>query len=410
MSFRIALSGIGAANSALNTTANNIANVDTPGFKRSRAEFGDLFANSGYGLSRNTIGSGVRVTGLAQQFAQGTINFTHHALALAISGKGFFTLSRDGGFVYSRAGNFGVDSDGYVVNPVGDRLQAFTPVVDGTGTVTGFNTGQLADLRLTNSESAPAASTTVEVGTNLPADADVPTVAPFVATDSQTYNHSTSITTYDSLGVAHTATLYYVKTANPNEWELYTEIDGTAVSGPDLLQYDSAGALTVPASGNLTLPAFVPTTGAAPMTLTLELGESTQFGSNFSVNRLVQDGFATGRLTSIDVGADGIVTARYTNGQATQLGQVALTNFANPQGLLQLGDTSWAETADSGAALRGAPETSSLGTLQSGALESSNVDLTEQLVEMINAQRNFQANAQMITTADQITQTVINIR
>jgi len=201
-----------------------------------------------------------------------------------------------------------------------------------------------------------------------------------------------------------------VKTANPNEWELYTEIDGTAVSGPDLLQYDSAGALTTPASGTLTLPAFTPTTGAAPMTLTLELGESTQFGSNFSVNRLVQDGFATGRLTSIDVGGDGIVTARYTNGQATQLGQVALTNFANPQGLLQLGDTSWAETADSGAALRGAPETSSLGSIQSGALEASNVDLTEQLVEMINAQRNFQANAQMITTADQITQTVINIR
>ncbi|HRD71404.1 MAG TPA: flagellar hook protein FlgE [Aquimonas sp.] len=410
MSFRIALSGIGAANSALNTTANNIANVDTPGFKRSRAEFGDLFANSGYGLSRNTVGSGVRVAGMAQQFAQGTINFTNNALDLAITGNGFFTLSRDGGLVYSRAGNFGVDDEGYVVNPVGDRLQVFTPVVDGTGTVTGFNTGQLTDLRLTNSESPPAASTTVDVGTNLPADADVPTVAPFVSTDSQTYNHSTSITTYDSLGVAHTATLYYVKTANPNEWELYTEIDGTAVSGPDLLQYDSAGALTTPASGTLTLPAFTPTTGAAPMTLTLELGESTQFGSNFSVNRLVQDGFATGRLTSIDVGGDGIVTARYTNGQATQLGQVALTNFANPQGLLQLGDTSWAETADSGAALRGAPETSSLGSIQSGALEASNVDLTEQLVEMINAQRNFQANAQMITTADQITQTVINIR
>jgi len=410
MSFRIALSGINAATAGLNTTANNIANVNTVGFKRSRAEFGDLFANSGYGLQRNATGSGVRVSNIAQQFSQGTINFTDNALDMAISGNGFFTLNRGGEIVYSRAGNFGVDREGYVVNPIGDRLQVFPPTVSATGQVTGFNNGQLSDLRLALGESPPLASAEVEIGTNLPADANPPLLTPFDPADSQTYNFATTITVYDSLGVSHNATFYYVKTANPGEWEMHTHIDGTAVSGPDILQYGPAGQLVAPASGNFTLPAYTPTTGANPITLTLQVGESTQYGSTFSVNRLVQDGYPTGRLSNLDIADDGVVSARYTNGQAIPLGQIALTGFSNVQGLQKLGDTSWGETSSSGQPQRGAPGSSNLGLLQAGALEASNVDITEQLVEMINAQRNFQANAQMISTADQITQTVINIR
>jgi len=410
MSFRIALSGLNAASAGLNTTANNIANVNTVGFKRSRTEFGDLFANSGYGLQRNAVGAGVRVSNVAQQFAQGTINFTDNALDIAISGNGFFTLSREGQQVYSRAGNFGVDRAGYVQNSTGDRLQVFPPTVSATGQITGFNNGQLADLRLSLSEAPPLASSTVEIGANLPANAVPPLVAPFDPNDSQTYSHATTVTVYDSLGVSHSASYYFVKTAIPGEWELHTQIDGTNVSGPDLLQFGPAGQLLVPATGALTLPPFTPTNGANPITLELQLSESTQFGSSFSVNRLVQDGYPTGRLSSLDVAEDGVVSARYTNGQAIALGQIAMTNFSNTQGLQKLGDTAWAETSESGAAQRGAPGSANLGLLQAGALEASNVDITEQLVEMINAQRNFQANAQMISTADQITQTVINIR
>jgi flagellar hook protein FlgE len=410
MSFRIALSGVNAATAGLNTTANNIANVNTVGFKRSRAEFGDLFANSGYGLQRNAVGSGVRVSNVAQQFSQGTINFTDNALDMAISGNGFFTLNRGGEVVYSRAGNFGVDREGFVVNPTGDRLQVFPPTVSATGQVTGFNNGQLSDLRLALGESPPLASSEVEIGTNLPADANPPLLAPFDPADAQTYNFATTVTVYDSLGVSHNATFYYVKTANPGEWEMHTHIDGTAVSGPDLLQYGPAGELVAPATGNFTLPPYTPTSGANPITLTLQVGESTQYGSTFSVNRLVQDGYPTGRLSNLDIADDGIVSARYTNGQAIPLGQIALTGFSNVQGLQKLGDTSWAETSSSGQPQRGAPGSANLGVLQAGALEASNVDITEQLVEMINAQRNFQANAQMISTADQITQTVINIR
>jgi flagellar hook protein FlgE len=165
-----------------------------------------------------------------------------------------------------------------------------------------------------------------------------------------------------------------------------------------------------PANGRVALPAYTPPTGAAPMAVTLDVGNSTQYGNAFSVSALVQDGYATGQLTGIEVSSEGIVNARYTNGVSTPLGQVALTSFANPQGLQPVGDNGWAESFESGQARRGAAGTSDMGLVQGGALEASNVDLTEQLVNMISAQRNFQANAQMISTQDQITQTVINIR
>jgi flagellar hook protein FlgE len=176
------------------------------------------------------------------------------------------------------------------------------------------------------------------------------------------------------------------------------------------LAYSNAGALTTPASGQVTYPAYTPATGAAPLNLTFNLRSSTQYGSTFGVNSVTQDGFTTGRLIGIDIDSSGIVQARYTNGRSLPLGQVALANFANPQGLQQLGDTNWAETFGSGQALRGQAGSSSFGLVQSGALEASNVDITEQLVNMITAQRNFQANAQMISTSDAITQTIINIR
>ena len=218
------------------------------------------------------------------------------------------------------------------------------------------------------------------------------------------------MTVYDSLGAPHTANLYFVKGAAANEWQLNLQIDGVSAGPATALTYSDSGQLLTPAGGNIALPAVNTTTGSAPMNLTLALNGSTQYGERFSVNSLKQDGYATGRITGIEVTDEGIVQARYTNGQATPLGQVALANFANPQGLQQLGDSTWGETFSSGAVIRGQAGTTSFGQIQSGALEASNVDLTEQLVNMITAQRNFQANSQMISTSDQITQTIINIR
>jgi flagellar hook protein FlgE len=405
MPFRIALSGLNAAQADLNVTANNVANVATTGFKGSRAEFADLFAVSLQGVSANSSGNGVRVSNVAQQFAQGNIEFTDSNLDLAISGQGFFILSDDGALAYTRAGQFQVDRDGFVVNAAQQRLQVY-PALD-TG---GFNTGGLGDLRLSTSESPPAATTEVEFFLNLPGNAAPPTNAPFNVGDPLSYNHATSLTLYDSLGAAHTGTMYFEKTANPNEWTTRLFIDGAAVGGPQTLQYSTSGQLTTPANGLLPFPAYTPATGAAAMNVTVNLQESTQFGANFGVNSVTQNGFTTGRLIGIDIDATGIVQARFTNGRAQSLGQVAIANFSNSQGLQQLGNTQWAETFSSGQALRGQAGNSGFGLVQSGALESSNIDITEELVKMITAQRSFQANAQMISTADSITQTIINIR
>jgi flagellar hook protein FlgE len=405
MPFRIALSGLNAAQADLNVTANNVANVATTGFKGSRAEFADLFAVSLQGVSANSSGNGVRVSNVAQQFAQGNIEFTDSNLDLAISGQGFFVLSDDGALAYTRAGQFQVDRDGFVVNAAQQRLQVY-PALD-TG---GFNTGGLGDLRLSTSESPPAPTTEVEFFLNLPGNAAPPTNAPFNVADPLSYNHATSLTLYDSLGAAHTGTMYFEKTANPNEWTTRLFIDGTAVGGPQTLQYSTAGQLTTPANGLLPFPAYTPATGAAAMNVSVNLQQSTQFGANFGVNSVTQNGFTTGRLIGIDIDATGIVQARFTNGRAQPLGQVAIANFSNSQGLQQLGNTQWAETFSSGQALRGQAGNSGFGLVQSGALESSNIDITEELVKMITSQRSFQANAQMISTADSITQTIINIR
>ena len=405
MSFRISVSGMNAASQDLNVTSNNIANVNTTGFKQSRAEFGDLFAVSAYGLSNVATGAGVRMQAVAQQFGQGNIDFTGRALDMAISGQGFFTLSSNGATVYSRAGNFGADREGFVVNPSGHRLQVFQP--NGAG---GFDTGRMGDLQLPTGDAPPAATGAVTVETNLPAAATAPTVAPFDPLDPLSYNHTTAVTVYDSLGAAHSQSLYFVKTANPNEWQVHTYVDGNAVGGPQTLQYSDTGALTSPSPGQITLPAYATTNGSAPLNIVLDLGRSTQYGDKFSVLGLTQDGHTTGRLTGVETSPEGVVSARYTNGVVQPLGQVAMTNFVNPQGLQSLGDNVWAETYNSGEPRRGQASTADFGMIQGGGLEASNVDLTEQLVNMITAQRNFQANAQMIQTQDQITQTVINIR
>jgi len=405
MPFRIALSGMNAAQTDLGVTANNIANSSTNGFKGSRAEFADLFAVSLQGVSSNATGNGVRVAAVAQQFAQGSIEFTDSNLDLAVSGPGMFMVSDGGALAYTRAGAYQLNRDGYVVNSQQQRLQAYPPLATG-----GFNTGGLGDLQLQTTDSPPQATSSVEYLLNLPANATVPPVTPFDPANPNTFNQATSLTLFDSLGATHTGTMYFEKTAVANEWTARLYIDGASVGGALPLQYSNTGLLTAPVGGLLPFPAYVPTTGAAPMNVTVDMGQSTQYGANFSINAVTQDGYTTGRLIGIDISETGIVQARFTNGISQPLGQIAIANFANVQGLQQLGNTQWAETFASGQALRGQAGNSGFGLVQSGALEGANVDVTEELVKMITAQRNFQANAQMISTADSITQTIINIR
>jgi flagellar hook protein FlgE len=402
MTFRVAISGLNAAQSELAATANNIANSSTSGFKSSRVQFAELYSGSG---GQNSVGSGVKVAGISQQFSQGAINFTDNGLDLAISGKGFFVVGDADSRAYTRAGSFKVDRNGFVVNPAEQRLQVFPPRVEG-----GFNTSTTADLRLTSGESAPAATGRVDMTFNLPGNASVPARTPFDPADAGTYSHSTAMTVYDSLGAAHTATVYLSKTATDNTWEKRLYVDGNAVGTVQTLEYSANGTLVTPAAGELTYPAYTPTTGAAPITLTYDVGSSTQYGNAFSVSAVNQDGYTTGRLVGVETDADGVVQARFTNGRSVALGQVAIAQFASVDGLQTLGDTAWGETFASGSALLSAAGTGGLGSIQSGALEGSNVDVTRQLVNMITAQRNFQANAKMISTADALSQTIINIR
>ncbi len=405
MPFTIALSGLNAASADLGVTANNIANVNTNGFKKSRTQFAEVFAVGTQSISSSASGSGVKLAAIAQQFTQGNIDFTDNALDLAIGGEGFFVLNDNGARSYSRAGAFGVDNQGYVVNPQGARLQAYP--FAGAGL---FNTGTPVDLQLTTGANPPSATTRASFGINLPANAPVPSNPVFDPADPSSFNHTTSVTVYDSLGAAHTATVYFIKDPAPNTWNTEVQIDGSPVVGATPIVFNPDGTLNTPVGGLMPLAPYNPGTGAADIAMSLDFASATQFGDAFGVNSLSQDGFTTGRLTGVSVDAEGIVFARFTNGQSTSLGKLALANFINPQGMQQIGDTTWAESFQSGSALLGEAGTASFGNVQSGALEASNVDLTAQLVQMITAQRNFQANAQMISTADTVTQTVINIR
>jgi flagellar hook protein FlgE len=407
MTFRVALSGLNAASTDLEVTGNNIANASTTGFKESRAEFADVYANSVLDRSATAAGQGVRVARIAQQFTQGVVEFTSNNLDLAINGEGFFTLADTNGTqVFTRAGAFSADRDGYVVNQAGQRLQVYPATTSAAG-ATSFNTGLVTDLQLPTQPSPPTATGDIYAALNLDAQQVAPATA-FDINDPTSFNHSTSIVTYDSLGNDHTATMYFRKTG-ANTWDTYLYMDGTAVGGANPLSFTSSGALQTPANGLVTLPAYTPP-GAAAMNLTIDYGDTTQYGGPFAVNSLGQDGFSSGRLSGVDIDADGIVFARYTNGQSSAIGKVALAKFNNAQGLRQTGDTNWVETFTSGNAQLGEAGTSSFGAIQSGALEASTVDIAQQLVNLITAQRNFQANAQVITTSDAITQTVINLR
>ncbi|EWC41012.1 flagellar hook-basal body complex protein [Pseudomonas stutzeri] len=556
MSFNIGLSGLRAASKDLNVTGNNIANAGTVGFKQSRAEFSDLYAASVLGTGKNPQGGGVLMSNISQQFNQGNINYTQNALDLAINGNGFFQVSNNGAVSYTRAGYFGTDSQGFLVDNFGYKLQGFP--VDGNGNV---QSGMVGGLRVEVTKQAPRAtseittafnlnstqkspatwqasydgvidkvyrdnfttesalvsllpvgatdaargqayidalaaspsltpydqaiidhmgditsSTVEEVGQKLAgaiaaaefaavevakAASETETVkllalstanATFNPADPTTYNSSTSLNIYDSQGNAHVMTQYFVKTG-ANTWDMKVLIDGRNPADPAQepaepyvmgLTFDSSGALTdidngdsalfsvssdlrvtlnsatgaqpsdgwIPAISDGGTPATWSANGALanPDGIVLDFSKSSQYASAFAVNSVAQDGYTTGELAGLEIDETGVIFARYTNGQSKVQGQIVLANFASVQGLTPVGKSQWVQSVESGEPVVGTPGAGALGALVAGALEDSNVELSDQLVNLIVAQRNYQANAKTIETESAVTQTIINLR
>jgi len=407
MSFQQGLSGLNAASKTLEVIGNNVSNANTVGFKQSRAEFADVYANSLTGGGASQIGIGTKLANVSQQYTQGNITSTSNTLDIAINGGGFFRMSNNGAVTYSRNGQFQMDKFGYIVDAENKRLTGYTADANGV-----LSTGAPSEININTADLQPSASTEYKGVVNLDSRKTALPAAGFDPSDPTTYHNSTAVTVFDSLGNEHTVQNFFVKTA-PGTWSVFTTADG--ISTPAL----PASTATMTFSGTGVAPTivpatptvnFAPTTGANAVALTMDFAGSTQFGSNFSINSLSQDGFTSGRLASFNTGKDGTIVGRYTNGQSKTLGQVVLANFVNPNGLQSLGGNAWVESADSGVPLIGTPNTGSMGVLQSSAVEDSNVDLTAELVNMITAQRVYQGNAQTIKTQDQVLQTLVNLR
>jgi flagellar hook protein FlgE len=405
MSFQTGLSGLNSSSRNLDVIGNNIANANTTGMKSSRTEFGDLVASSlgAAGGGSTGAGIGVAVQTIAQQFTQGNINTTGNSMDVAINGGGFFQLTqKDGSLAYTRDGSFKLDKDGYVVTNTGANVMGYP--TDTAGKPSSTTSGKLQ--LPTTAPIAAKQTTAITAEFNLDARAvDAASVTP--NTPRTTYG--TSLTAYDSQGATTPVNLYFQKAASTStdNWDVYD----TATGGTPLfqMQFDSAGKLVSPTtSPSITIATA--STVTPSITATLDISKVTQFGSDFAVSNLTQDGYASGELTGINIGESGLITTRYSNGQTQYKGQISLTDFRNTQGLQPLGNNAWAATYASGDPVQGAPGAGRFGSLRAGALEESNVDLTSELVNMMTAQRSYQANAQTIKTQDQIMSTLVNLR
>ncbi|BCQ24558.1 flagellar hook protein FlgE [Caballeronia sp. NK8] len=405
MSYQQALSGLGAASSDLDVIGNNIANANTVGFKQGAAQFADMYANSMATAVSNQIGIGTRLSEVQQQFSQGTITTTNQALDVAINGNGFYQLSNNGSVVYSRNGVFHLDDTGKIVNSSGLQLMGYA--ADSSGVV---NSASTVPLTVPTANIAPTATKTITAAFNLNSQDSVKAAADFDPTNGNTYNASTSVDAYDSLGGTQKVSVYFTKSGT-NSWEAFAGYGDPVTSKTDLgpVTFDSSGNLTSGKTFTFTIPDGASATAGATQSLTLDLSGTTQYGAKSGLTNLHQDGNSTGELTGFTVGTDGMLTGNYSNGETKALGQIAIANFNNQNGLQNLGGNVYAQTAASGAAQVSVPGSTNHGTLQGGAVENSNVDLTSELVNLITAQRNYQANAQTIKTQQTVDQTLINL-
>jgi len=396
MGFSQALSGLNAAATNLDVVGNNIANSQTVGFKGSGAQFADVYAGA-------QVGQGVRVSTVLQDFSNGTLEATGRNLDLGINGGGFFRFTQGDETVYSRNGQLTLTADGYLENAQGARLTGF-PAGVGTG-------GQPEVLQVPAGAMAATATDQVRASFNLDATVDEVDRAatPFDATDSGSYSYANTGTAYDSLGVQHTMTTYFTKTGE-NQWEVRVALDGNAdATNVGELAFNNNGTLNEGAS---TFPdyAFTPGGGADPISFGIDFEGTTQFGNDFALDSLTQNGYTAGALVGIAFDEVGNIVGNYSNEQSQVLGTIALANFRNPEGLQPEGDNAWSETGASGQPLLGLAGSGQFGGLEAGTVETSNVDLTSELVDLIVAQRNYQANTQTIKVQDEVLQSAVNLR
>ena len=422
MSFQQGLSGLNAASKNLEVIGNNVANSNTYGEKSSRAEFADMYAAAMTGSASNNTqaGIGVTVATVAQQFTQGNITPTGNPLDLAVNGNGFFQVEdASNQLQYTRNGQFKVSNTGNIVNDQGNKLMGYP--ADAQGNIV---QGAAQPLQLPTGGIDPQATgkSTMEFNLDSRAAATKPATAPSIDfTDQKTYNNATSVTMFDAKG-QDVAVSYYFQKTGTDTWDVYATANGTTVGGTAAapspiasMQFSADGSTVVSPSGPITLniPASTNAAGAATLPISgiqLDVSGATEFGSNFGVTNMTQDGYTAGQLTGVSVDTAGKLMAQYSNGQTKAAGQLELANFRNVQGLTPLGGNAWKQTAASGGPVVGIAGDGNLGVLNSGSLEESNVDLTAELVSMITAQRDYQANAQTIKTMDQAMQTLVNLR
>ena len=420
MSFYTSLSGLQASQTQMATISHNIANVDTNGFKKSETEFADVIASSVSLSPTQMVGSGTVVKGNIQQFGQGNLIQSANTLDLAISGDGFFAVKPDmnaAGVDYTRNGGFQVDSDRYVVDAQGSHLQVYP--VDGSGAVVATGLDSATSLRLPATSGAAQATTAVTMSANLNANSAPPTNTTFNRFDPSTYNQSTQTTVYDADGNPETLTNYFRRdtaTANGSDWSVFSFVgdkqltSGGGTSDHQTLSFDATGAAN-PTPTATSFDAFTTAGSTGQQQFSFTFGsDTTQTAQPFYVGARSQDGKAVGQLQGVTIDDKGLVKASFSNGDSQAIGQVVMANFTNPSGLRQLGDSYWASTGVSGDPKLGAAGSGGFGNIMSGTIERSNVDITEELVNLISAQQNFQANAKALDTANQISQTIFNIR
>lgn len=385
MSFNIATSGLNAVTKQLNSISNNIANGGTTGYKSMRTEFASLYAGG--------QAMGVGVTSISQSIASnGSLTGTGRGLDLGISGNGFFmTKDSSGNVSYTRDGNMTTDSQGYI-NRNGKRLQGYP--VDASGQL---QTGVVGDLRISSGSVPAKATDTMGFTGNLNANSEKPKTTPFDKSDSSSYNNTYTSKIYDSLGREHTLEQYFVKT-DDNKWEAYYFVDGTAATpAKQAIEFSTNGVITTPTGAtNITSPIA----GADALSIALDYAGTSQYGTEFNVSKNSPNGYAAGEKNGEQIDNDGKIYATYSNGERLLQGQLVLANFANPNGLNSEDGTAWSASNQSGQAILGAPKTGLNGEIKSFALEGSNVDMTEELVGLMSAQRNYQANTKVISTND----------
>lgn len=412
MGYQQGLSGLAGASNDLDVIGNNIANANTVGFKQGQAQFADVYANSVATAVNTQIGLGTRLAQVQQQFSQGTITTTNQALDVAINGNGFYQMSNNGSLTYSRNGVFQLDKNGFIVSSDGLQLMGYAANANGV-----INTAQTVPLRIPTGNIPPVATKTIPASFNLNAQDAVPSVTPFDPTNNKTYSYSTSTNVYDSLGGSQQVNMYFVKSAT-GTWDVYAGTASGTTAKVGTATFDTSGNLTgtTDAAGAATTPPLtfsftIPNAdgSATPQPLQLAIAGTTQFGSADGVTSMQPDGNPAGTLTNFTVGTDGTLTGNYSNGATQALGQIVIANFANQNGLVNLGGNQYEATSASGVAQIATPGSTNHGTLQGGAIENSNVDLTSELVDLITAQRNYQANAQTIKTQQTVDSTLINL-